>query len=82
MVFGWLSCWLDSFIGFELLEFDGFAVDRTDSPRWSGEFMARVRNERYRDSRRDVEEGVMANPARVIGFVDPAVGFEPACLFQ
>ena len=40
-----------------MLEFDGSAVDSTDSTRWSGEFMARVRNERYRDARRDVEGG-------------------------
>jgi hypothetical protein len=38
-VFVSLSCWLDLFIGFEMLEFDGFAVDGTDSTRWSREFM-------------------------------------------
>ena len=60
-VFVSLSCWLDLFIGFEMLEFDGSAIDGTDSTRWSGEFIDRVQNERYRDARRDVERGKFAH---------------------
>ena len=60
-VFVSLSCWLDLFIGFEMLGFDGLRLKALIQTGGAASSWLEFGTKRYRDARRDVEGGKFAH---------------------